>query len=77
VEREAELEAFRDPLGTLEEQGGEMCVEQLARRFREQPQPMLEMPRLDAGQLAAHLALIKTLGAAAIWGDYREASQAL
>ena len=34
-------------------------------------------PRLDASQLAAHLALIKTLGAAAIWGDYREASQAL
>jgi DNA polymerase III subunit epsilon len=34
-------------------------------------------PRLDAAQLAAHLALIKTLGAAAIWGDYREASQAL
>jgi DNA polymerase III subunit epsilon len=34
-------------------------------------------PRLDSAQLAAHLALIKTLGAAAIWGDYREASQAL
>jgi DNA polymerase-3 subunit epsilon len=31
-------------------------------------------PRLDAETLAAHLALIKTLGAGAVWGDYAEAS---
>ena len=30
--------------------------------------------RLDAETLAAHLALIKTLGSGAIWGDYAEAS---
>ena len=30
--------------------------------------------RLDAETLAAHLALIKTLGSGAIWGDYTEAS---
>lgn len=41
------------------------------------PQRPLPLPsRLDAAQLAAHLALVRTLGAAAIWGSYREASQA-
>lgn len=36
----------------------------------QRPQPL--PPRLDAEALKAHLALIKTLGAGAVWSDYRD-----
>jgi hypothetical protein len=52
-------------LAALEEHGGKLRFEQLVHGLREQAQPVLEMPRLDAGQLDVRrdrLALVAAAG---------------
>jgi DNA polymerase-3 subunit epsilon len=52
---------------TLSSSGGPATIVYAA---PQRPQPL--PPRLDAEQLGAHLALIKTMGEAALWGYYRD-----
>ena len=42
----------------------------VAHHAPQRPTPL--PPRLDAEQIAAHLSLIKTMGEAALWGDYTD-----
>lgn len=46
----------------------------IAHAAPQRPTPLA--PRLDAETLAAHMALIKTMGEAALWGYYRDEEQA-